>query len=77
MNRQGISLAEGTFLALLAATTMLTPVTVSAQSIAPGEPSARAPIAIAQNLRRGQAQYRQARSGPRNGECAAAHHGRH
>jgi L,D-transpeptidase YcbB len=49
MNRQGISLAEGTFLALLAATTMLTPVTVSAQSIAPGEPSARAPIAIAQN----------------------------
>jgi murein L,D-transpeptidase YcbB/YkuD len=49
MNRHGISLAEGTFLALLAATTMLTPVAVSAQSIAPGEPSARAPIAIAQN----------------------------
>src|SRR5471032_1323618 len=49
MNRQGISLFEGTFLALLAATTMLTPVTVSAQSIVPGEPSARAPIAIAQN----------------------------
>jgi murein L,D-transpeptidase YcbB/YkuD len=49
MNRHGISLAEGTFLALLAATTMLTPVAVSAQSIAPGEPSARATIAIAQN----------------------------
>ena len=49
MNRHGISLAAGTFLALLAATTMLTPVAVSAQSIAPGEPSARAPIAIAQN----------------------------
>ena len=48
MNRHGISLAGGTFLALLAATTMLTPVP-SAQSIAPGEPSARAPIAIAQN----------------------------
>ncbi len=49
MNRHGISLAGGTFLALLAATTMLTPVAASAQSIAPGEPSARAPIAIAQN----------------------------
>ena len=49
MNRHGISLAAGTFLALLAATTMLTPVAASAQSIAPGEPSARAPIAIAQN----------------------------
>src|SRR6266849_316995 len=49
MNRHGISLAEGTFLALLAATTMLTPAAVCAQSVAPGEPSARAPIAIAQN----------------------------
>ena len=49
MNRQRISLAEGTFLALLAATTMLTPVSASAQSVAPGEPSARAPIAIAEN----------------------------
>jgi L,D-transpeptidase YcbB len=49
MNRHGISMAEGTFLALLAATTMLTPVAASAQSIAPGEPSARAPIAVAQN----------------------------
>ena len=49
MNRQRISLAGGTFLALLAATTMLTPVSASAQSVAPGEPSARAPIAIAQN----------------------------
>jgi len=49
MNRHGISLAEGTFLALLAATTMLTPAAVCAQSAAPGEPSARAPIAIAQN----------------------------
>jgi L,D-transpeptidase YcbB len=49
MNRHGFSLAEGTFLALLAATTMLTPVAASAQTVAPGEPSARAPIAIAQN----------------------------
>src|ERR1700730_8973087 len=49
MNRQGISLAEGTFLARLAATTMLTPVSASGQSIAPGEPSARMPIAIAEN----------------------------
>src|SRR5712691_87024 len=49
MNRHGISLAEGTFLALLAATTMLTPAAVCAQSVAPGEPSARALIAIAQN----------------------------
>ena len=49
MNRHGFSLAEGTFLALLAATTMLTSVTASAQTVAPGEPSARAPIAIAQN----------------------------
>src|SRR5579871_4227751 len=48
MNRQGISLAEGTFFALLAATTMLTSAAVSPQSIAPGEPYARAPIAIAQ-----------------------------
>src|ERR1700687_2722922 len=49
MNRQRISLAEGTFLALLAATTMLTPGSASAQSVAPGEPSARPPIAIAEN----------------------------
>jgi murein L,D-transpeptidase YcbB/YkuD len=48
MDRQGISLAEGTLLALLAATTMLTPLAASAQSAAPGEPSARAPIAVAQ-----------------------------
>src|SRR5438477_6073283 len=49
MNRHGISLFESTFWALLIATTVLTPVAVSAQSIPPGEPSARAPIAIAQN----------------------------
>ena len=49
MTRHPISLVEGTFLALLAATTMLTPAAVSAQSVPPGEPSARAPIAIAQN----------------------------
>src|SRR5258708_35786390 len=49
MNGGGISLAKGRFLALLAAPTMRTPVAASAQSVAPGEPSARAPIAIAEN----------------------------
>ena len=48
MDRLGKSLARGNDLGLLFASTLFTPLAVSAQSIPAGEPSARTPIAIAQ-----------------------------
>ncbi len=65
------------FWPLLAATTMLTPVAASAQSIAPGEPSARAPIAIAQNSAEAKPNIDKLIPVPETANVTAAHRRRH